>query len=148
MYSSLLINRLDLEIKLCKLCESSPGYCVNFKICTGDDLVEGSDKRASENIVPELAEPILGKGCASYLDNWCLSPILYLELCDRRTNAFGTLKSNRKNGTRCSKENVEGRGSREIKLWLISCKLEGSQRCLHAVIKTLVCGNCGHRKKK
>jgi hypothetical protein len=52
--------------------------------------VEGSYKRASENVVPESAEPILGKECALNLDNWCSSPMLYLELHDRGTNALIT----------------------------------------------------------
>jgi hypothetical protein len=87
--------------------------------------VEGSDKTTSENVVPESAERILGRGCALHLDNWYSFAMSYPELCERRTSALGTPKSKRKNGTICNKENVEGRGRREkIKLWLISCKLE------------------------
>ena len=48
--------------------------------------MEGSYKRASENVVPESAEPILGKGCALHVDNWCSSLMLYLELHDRGIN--------------------------------------------------------------
>ena len=63
---------------------------MNSTICNGDDLVEGIYKRASENVVTESAEPILGKGCALHVDNWCSSPMLYLELHDRGTNALIT----------------------------------------------------------
>ena len=49
-------------IKFLKLCESCFYCCVNCKICTGDDLLEGSDRSASENVVLELTEPVLGKG--------------------------------------------------------------------------------------
>lgn len=77
-------------INFCEICESSSRYCVNSTICTGDDLVQGSYKRASENVVPEPAEPILGKECALHVDNWCLSPMLYLELHDRGTIALIT----------------------------------------------------------
>jgi hypothetical protein len=69
------------RIHFCEISESSSRYCVNSTICTGDDLVEGSYKRASENVVPESAEPILGKGCALHVDNWC-SSLMYLELHD------------------------------------------------------------------
>jgi hypothetical protein len=76
------------RIDIFKLCESNSRYCVNSKICTGDDLVEGSDKRASENIVPESVEPVQGKGCALHVDNWCSYPMLYVELHERRANAL------------------------------------------------------------
>jgi hypothetical protein len=72
------------------MCESNSRYCVNSTNCTGDDLVEGSYKRASENVVPRSAEPILGKGCALHVDNWCSSRMFYLELHDRGTNALIT----------------------------------------------------------
>jgi hypothetical protein len=52
--------------------------------------VEGSYKTASENVVPESAEPIMGKGCALHVDNWYSSPMLYRELHGRRTNALIT----------------------------------------------------------
>lgn len=52
--------------------------------------MEGSYKRASENVVPESAEPILDKGCPLHVDNWCSSPMLYRELHDRGTNALIT----------------------------------------------------------
>jgi len=49
-------------IKFLKLCESSFGCFVNCRICTGNDLLEGSDRSASKNVVLELTEPVLGKG--------------------------------------------------------------------------------------
>jgi len=49
-------------IKFCVLSESNSDSCVIFKICTGDDLVEGSDKSASESVLLELAESVLAKG--------------------------------------------------------------------------------------
>lgn len=61
-----------------------------FHSLYGDDLVEGSYKRASENVVPESAEPIVGKGCALHIDNWCSSLMFYLELHDRGINALIT----------------------------------------------------------
>ena len=49
-------------IKFYVLSESNSGCYVIFKICTGDDLVEGSDKSASERVLLELAESVLVKG--------------------------------------------------------------------------------------
>ena len=49
-------------IKFYMLSESNSDCCVIFKICTGDDLVEGSDKSASESVLLELAESVLVKG--------------------------------------------------------------------------------------
>jgi len=51
--------------------------------------VEGSYKRASESVVPESTEAILGKGCALHVDNWC-SSLMYLELHDRGIHALIT----------------------------------------------------------
>jgi hypothetical protein len=58
--------------------------------------VECNDRSASEHVVLELGEPILGKECTLYFDNWCSSPKLYVELHQRRMIALGTVRSNRK----------------------------------------------------
>jgi len=52
--------------------------------------VEGSYKTASENVVPESAEPIMGKECALHVDNWYSFLMLYQEIHGRRTNAVIT----------------------------------------------------------
>ena len=44
------------------LSESNSDYCVIFKVCSGDDLVEGGDKSASESVLLELTESVLVKG--------------------------------------------------------------------------------------
>lgn len=49
-------------IKFYVLSESNSDSCVIFKICTGDDLVEGSDKSASESVLLELTESVLVEG--------------------------------------------------------------------------------------
>jgi hypothetical protein len=56
------IQSARVLIKLYVSSESNSDCCVIFKICTGDDLVEGSDKNASESILLELAESVLVKG--------------------------------------------------------------------------------------
>lgn len=47
-------------------------------------------KSASDIVVLESAEPVPGRGSALYLDNWCSSSKLQLELYDSWTNALGT----------------------------------------------------------
>jgi hypothetical protein len=90
-------KRARFGIKYYKLCESSSGYCMTFKIYTGQDALENSDFTASESVVLELANPFLEKGYTLYLDNWYSSPNLFLELNRRKTNVLGTVRSNRRN---------------------------------------------------
>jgi hypothetical protein len=49
----------------------SSGFCVNFKICTGDDLAGDS---AKEDAVAQSTEPILYKWYMLYLEDWYSSP--------------------------------------------------------------------------
>jgi len=50
-------------MKFYVLPESNSDCCVIFKICTGNDLVEDSDKSASESVLLELAESVLANYC-------------------------------------------------------------------------------------
>lgn len=80
------------------------GCCFQFKIYTGQDKEEQEDKDVlvSESIVLDIVQPILGKGCTLYLDNWYISPPLFKKLLDNKTYAhlcrkdmpkdFGTMK--------------------------------------------------------
>lgn len=61
-------KRARFGIKIYKLCESSSGYCYDFKIYTGSDKINSSDN-ASESVVQELSQSILHKGHTLYLDN-------------------------------------------------------------------------------
>ena len=89
-------KRARFGIKFYKLCESKSGYCCDFKIYTGRDKINPNDS-ASENVVKELAQPVLHKGHTLYLDNWYSSPKLFITLVNSKTNAVGTVRSNRKN---------------------------------------------------
>ncbi|KAK2578804.1 hypothetical protein KPH14_012833 [Odynerus spinipes] len=89
-------KRARFGIKMYKLCESSTGYCYNFKIYTGSDKIDIANN-ASETVAKELAKPILHKGHTLYLDNWYSSPNLFVTLVNSRTNVIGTVRANRKN---------------------------------------------------
>ncbi|KAL6419436.1 hypothetical protein ACFW04_011413 [Cataglyphis niger] len=72
-------KRARFGIKVYKLCESSTGYCYNFKIYTGRDKIHTTEN-ASETVVKELSKPIFYKGHTLYLDNWYSSPNLFVTL--------------------------------------------------------------------
>lgn len=92
------IKRARFGIKFYKLCESNSGYCLNFKICTGDNKNSGTDDvNKSETVVKELSKLIINKGYTLYLDNWYSSPNLFEYLLTNDTNAIGTVRNNRKN---------------------------------------------------
>ncbi|XP_066585582.1 piggyBac transposable element-derived protein 4-like [Prorops nasuta] len=89
-------KRARFGIKFYKLCESSSGYCYNFKIYSGNDKTS-LEYSASETVVMELLQSVLDKGHNSYIDNWYSSPKLFLTLVRNGTNVLGTVRSNRKN---------------------------------------------------
>lgn len=43
-----------------------------------------------------LLQPYLGKGHTLITDNWYMSPHLYTLLHENKTNAFGTIRKNRR----------------------------------------------------
>lgn len=90
-------KRARFGIKFYKLCESTSGYCIRFKIYVGKDKIQGSDIPATESVVMEVAQPILKKGYTLYMDNFYSSPHLFLTLLKNDTNAVGTVRKNRKN---------------------------------------------------
>ena len=89
-------KRARFEIKIYKLCESSSGYCIRFKIYVGTDKIPGTDIPASESVVLEVAQPILKKGYTLYMDNWYSSPQLFLKLLKQNTDVVGTVRKNRR----------------------------------------------------
>lgn len=94
------IKRARYGIKFYKLCESNSGYCLNFKIYTGDteDKSSGADDlNVSETVVKELSKLIIDKGYTLFLDNWYSSPKIFEYLLAHETNAIGTVRHNRKN---------------------------------------------------
>jgi hypothetical protein len=76
-------KRSRFGIKFYKICESSSGYCLYFKIYVGDD-VTGPSLPASTNVVLNMCEPLLDRGHTLLLDNWYSFPDLYKRLRDKQ----------------------------------------------------------------
>lgn len=53
-------KRARFGVKFYKLCESKSGYCIKFKIYTGQYTVKHVDASASENVVMFMSTPIAG----------------------------------------------------------------------------------------
>ncbi|XP_023213037.1 piggyBac transposable element-derived protein 4-like [Centruroides sculpturatus] len=97
-------KRNKLGIKSYKLCESSTGYVYNLMIYSGDKTgipdkiqdidLENFDKPAQ--IVLTLMESLLNQGHRLYVDNFYASPKLFDALVEKKTDAVGTVRRNRK----------------------------------------------------
>lgn len=114
------IKRARYGIKFYKLCESESGYCLNFKVYTGQDKNIDKDFNVSETVVRDLSKLIINQGYTLYLDNWYSSPNIFQYLHQHDTNAIGTVRSNRKNmpkdleATKLKKGEVATRSSKGI----------------------------------
>ena len=86
-------------MKIYKLCESSTGYVWNFIIYTGKDTIYGQRhprEQTSSRIVLEVVHNQLDKGYCLYLDNWYTGAKVVDNLCTRKTDVVGTMRTNRK----------------------------------------------------
>ncbi|GBN32390.1 hypothetical protein AVEN_133528-1 [Araneus ventricosus] len=88
-------KRARFGIKFYKICESSSGYCLSFKIYIGN--VTDPNLPASTNVVLSLCEPLLDKGHTLFIDNRYSSPDSFRRLTDRQTNVISTVRQNREN---------------------------------------------------
>ena len=79
------------------LTESNTGFVQKYTLNEGKDW-ENTDigQGVGHRIVLDMMDGLLDCGYNVFMDNWYSSPILIKELCDRKTNAYGTLRSNRK----------------------------------------------------
>ncbi|XP_035737762.1 piggyBac transposable element-derived protein 4-like [Vespa mandarinia] len=84
-------------VKFYKLCESKSGYCIQFKIYTGQDLDRNTNVSASENVTMFMFTVLAGYGHTLFLDNWYSSASLFQKLQSIKINAIGTVRCNRKN---------------------------------------------------
>ncbi|PNF41852.1 hypothetical protein B7P43_G15799 [Cryptotermes secundus] len=95
-------SRRTCGLKIYKLCETSTGYCWNFKVYQGkatdveSEVDEVSKMWDSEITVLKLCEKLLKGGRTIYMDIWCSSPSLFKYLLDRDTHAIGTVWARRK----------------------------------------------------
>ncbi|CAK9816580.1 PiggyBac transposable element-derived protein 4 [Anthophora quadrimaculata] len=92
-------KRSRFGIKSFILCDCTTNYVLDFIIYTGrdTDIVNNfATIGQSVNVVMRLLRPYLGKGHTVITDNWYTSPHLYNLLHKYKTNAFGTVRKNRR----------------------------------------------------
>lgn len=86
--------------KVYKLCASdgqAAGYTWNWSVYTGEDHDDAQPNvLASTKVVMTLIEKLLKKGHTVVMDNWFSSPGLFKMLQDNDTNAYGTVRLNRR----------------------------------------------------
>ncbi|KAJ8966034.1 hypothetical protein NQ314_003772 [Rhamnusium bicolor] len=105
-------KRHRFGVKFFLLCDCDTGYILDFIIYTGatSDIKYFTDRYdigKSGSVVMSLLEPYVEKGHTLYIDNWYTSPNLLDTLHKMKTNACGTVKSNRKNMPKIT-ENLSG----------------------------------------
>ena len=93
-------KRARFGVKFYTLCESQTGYIWNTIKYTGkgtqfDDKY--SDYGLSTSSVLSLVDALLGKGYCVTMDNFYTSPELFDLLIQQKTDAYGTVRSNRRN---------------------------------------------------
>ncbi|XP_026673061.1 piggyBac transposable element-derived protein 4 [Ceratina calcarata] len=92
-------KRSRFGIKSFILCDCTTNYVLDYIVYTGKntDIVHNSTTIGkSADIVMTLLRPYLEKGHTLITDNWYTSPHLYTVLHKHKTNAFGTVRKNRK----------------------------------------------------
>lgn len=94
-------KRHRFGIKFFVMCDCKTGYILDFIIYTGSttEIIDSGIANVGKtgNIVLTLINPYLNKGHTLYVDNWYSSPALFSYLFEKKTNACGTVKANRKN---------------------------------------------------
>ncbi|GBN91097.1 hypothetical protein AVEN_248425-1 [Araneus ventricosus] len=81
------------------LCEASSGYICDFLLYTGKGmslLPEYSSYPQSTAVVLHLLHKFLNRGFRITVDNYYMSPSLADILVQKKTDIYGTLRSNRK----------------------------------------------------
>ena len=93
-------KRARFGIKFFVLCESQTGYIWNSVLYTGKGTKfseKYGDYSLSTAPVLSLADALLGKGYCITMDNFYTSPELFDILIMNKTDAYCTVRSNRKN---------------------------------------------------
>nr|XP_012145432.1 PREDICTED: piggyBac transposable element-derived protein 4-like [Megachile rotundata] len=92
-------KRCRFGIKSFILCDCTTNYVLDFIVYTGKntDIVRNfTTIGQSADVVMTLLHPYLEKGHTLITDNWYTSPHLYNVLHKHKTNAFGTVRKNRR----------------------------------------------------
>lgn len=91
-------KRARFGFKVYKLCAAkggAPGYTWKFRVYDGAHE-DPEDMSKTTNLVMEMMDGLLGQGRTVVMDNYYNSPELFSLLYQQRTNAYGTVKLNRK----------------------------------------------------
>ncbi|XP_039620849.1 piggyBac transposable element-derived protein 4-like isoform X2 [Polypterus senegalus] len=92
-------KRARFGIKFYMLCEASSGYIWNSILHTGKGT-RWEDKYSQYNVatssVLSLADPLLDQGYCITMDSFCTSPALLEILIQRKTDAYGSVRPNRR----------------------------------------------------
>lgn len=89
-------KRARFGIKLFMVSDCETGYVLNIKIYSGNVENPDADQGLPANVVMHLMEPYYALGHCLFLDNWYVSPTLFKSLLEKKINACGTVRSNRK----------------------------------------------------
>ena len=74
------------------------GYVHTFEVYTGaNDTHSGNPKGVTYSVVMHLLENLFEKGYTVYMDNFYTSPMLFIDLLEKKTKASGTVKVTRSN---------------------------------------------------
>lgn len=98
-------KRARFGIESYQLCESSTGYVWNILVYTGKTTIFPSSVSGLDiskldkpsQIVFTVVADLLNKGYMLHMDNYYSSPTLFDQLCERKTDAVGTVRVNRRN---------------------------------------------------
>lgn len=91
-------KRSRFGIKLFVLCDCDTGYILDFIVYCGksSEIYDNYNLGQSSAVVTTLIEPYLNRGHSLFVDNYYSSPKLFSFLHNRKTNACGTVRKNRK----------------------------------------------------
>lgn len=92
-------KRARFGVKFYKLCESASGYCLKFSVYTGksEQTPATIGMLSTEAVVINLVGDVLADGHTVYIDYWYSSPLLYLHIHQKGSNAASTVRVHRTN---------------------------------------------------
>ncbi|XP_065302057.1 piggyBac transposable element-derived protein 4-like [Dermacentor albipictus] len=105
-------KRSRFGLKSFVLCDVKTGIVLDMVLYTGSSTeINDSEMGYGASVVITLLDKYLGKGHVLWVDNWYTSPALFTYLFEKKTNACGTVRKNRKGIPRDEKRLEEGETS-------------------------------------
>lgn len=147
-------KRARFGVKSFLLCDGASGYVLDFIIYTGQrtELIN-YPLGTSSKVVLTLMGPHLGHGHKLYVDKWYTSPELFHALHLTKTNACGSVRANRKNMPKTSKQLKKGEVDAAVSDVLLAERWMDEREVrmlttMHASGVEIVKRKCGEEKKK